>query len=333
LSLGSSGVIFTRNDVPLDKIQAVSFTDTALTPNTRYTYRVKAVNAEGVETPLSSAISRHTLAKAGVDLNGTGANGNTWCSNAKKNTWYGPGQTFTFVNPLGFRTGTHGGDEWAVSSFYYKWNRNSTEPWQTIGTLWTSGSLNLSPADGDGSYYLHLIPMNGDNVPNINGKISYGPFNYDSTLQELDSISQAWQIPDDKPFSLKNKPVTAAFDGFFFLEELNRSAAIKVVSSDTVALGNIVSVAGVLGLSGTQRVMIGSVTENLGGSDACPAALGMLHKDIGGSDFNTLTPGITGGKSLYNVGMLIRCWGQITHSDTSNPVDKLFYICQFLKIQ
>ena len=38
--------------------------------------------------------------------------------------------------------------------------------------------------------------------------------------------------------------------------------------------------------------------------------------------FNPATPGVTGGKGLYNIGLLVRCSGQVTYSDTSDPQNK-----------
>ncbi len=148
LSAGSSGVIFARNGVDLAKVQALTVNDTGLTPNALYSYAARGSNAEGVETAASLVSGRRsTLAKAGIATDGLGNNGNLWCTNASVNTWYGIGKTFVFGNPAGFGTSTHGGSPWKASAFEYKWNATATESWTTGGTVWASGTLELTPVE------------------------------------------------------------------------------------------------------------------------------------------------------------------------------------------
>jgi hypothetical protein len=52
----------------------------------------------------------------------------------------------------------------------------------------------------------------------------------------------------------------------------------------------------------------------------------MGQSTLGGASVNALTPGIMDGKSAYNIGLLVKCWGTVTYSDSSNPNDKFFYI-------
>jgi len=35
---------------------------------------------------------------------------------------------------------------------------------------------------------------------------------------------------------------------------------------------------------------------------------------------------VTGGIGLYNIGLLVRCWGTVTYSDQSDPNNRFFYI-------
>ena len=140
----------------------------------------------------------------------------------------------------------------------------------------------------------------------------------------VNPISSAWPLADSVGLSIRNKVVTAALGGAFWLEEENRSAAMKVVSSAATAPGHIVSVAGVLGMAGSQRALVGDVVEDLD-TDDVPPPIGMNQRELGGAGFNPATPGVTGGKSLYNIGLLVRCWGTVTYSDTSDRDDKYFY--------
>jgi hypothetical protein len=133
-------------------------------------------------------------------------------------------------------------------------------------------------------------------------------------------ISSAWTRPNDtQPLSLRNKIVTASIGNAFWLEETNRTGAIMVSSSASVAKGNTVSVAGVLKGDGASRYLLGDVVINSGGSTTIQP-LGIAGKWLGGDKFNASTPGVTGGVGQYNIGLLVRCWGRVTYSfiDGSN---------------
>lgn len=405
-------------DLPAGSVQ---WTETGLTPNTYYARKIYAFNSYG-ESNGSIGQGKYTLAQAGESTDGTGQTGNVWCTNAQKNTWYGPGKTFIFSNPAGF--GTDG--TWKASRLEYKWNKNDAETWSTPGTSWTSGTISVTADEGDGYYYLHVRAFNGEDVPNNVNVVDYGPFLCDlsppssvevtdegswtpsqttlraswtastdgigsdinryeyaigttATSQDVrgwtsvgtdtsvvatglslnddveyfvqvravdnvgltsevgtsdgitvapvaEPISAAWARPNlVDGLSIRNKVVTAALDGAFWLEEADRSAAIKVISSATVAKGDIVSVAGMLGMLGTQRVLFASLVENHG-RGTVPAPVAMVQRALGGSAFNSITPGVTGGIGLYNIGLLVRCWGTVTYSDSSDPNNRFFCI-------
>jgi len=139
-------------------------------------------------------------------------------------------------------------------------------------------------------------------------------------------IAAAWNKANDtEPLSLRNKIVTAALGGAFWLEETDRTMGIKVVSGASVARGNTVSVAGVLGLSGSTRALFGDVVINSGGTTTI-LPLATTEKYLGGSAFNPSTPGITGGRGLYNIGLFVKVFGNVTYSNTDNPADKYFFI-------
>lgn len=181
LTAGSSGVIFKRDGTTdLAKVQALSATDSNLTPNVQYSYTARGVNGDNTATSESSSASKYTLAKAGEDTDGSGGSGNVWCTNASKSTWYPAGKKFAFSNPAGFGASTHGGSAWKASSFEYKWTQNSTEDWSSIGTAWASGTIEMTPA-ADGDWYLHVRAFNGDAVANNTNTLSYRPFKYDGT--------------------------------------------------------------------------------------------------------------------------------------------------------
>lgn len=146
-----------------------------------------------------------------------------------------------------------------------------------------------------------------------------------TAAEGAESIGHARSLIDNLGLSLRGKVVTASFPGAFWIEEIDRTAAIKVVSNAGPAGGNTVSVAGVLGTSGEQRALFGDVVVNHGGfTDIAP--LGMRVRNLGGAAANALTPGVSGSVSLHNVGLLVRCWGMVTYSDSTDPTDRFFYI-------
>ena len=55
--------------------------------------------------------------------------------------------------------------------------------------------------------------------------------------------------------SLNGKIVTFAGDGFFYIEEPDRASGIKVISSQPVAVGDIVDIGGTISGAGGERYM------------------------------------------------------------------------------
>lgn len=141
----------------------------------------------------------------------------------------------------------------------------------------------------------------------------------------IGSIGSAWGLQNSVPLSLRGKMVTCAQNGAFWLQEHDRTAGIKVVSPAPVSAGNTVSVAGVLGMSGVHRALLGDVVESSGGA-ALAAPVGMPIRGLGGGPASAMTPGVSGGSSLYNIGLLVRCWGVVTHVDVSDPAGRFFYL-------
>ncbi len=192
--------------------------------------------------------------------------------------------------------------------------------WTSVGLSTSVTASSLALADGQ-TYYVQVraVDTNG-----LTGAASAS--NGITVAPGVDPISAAWPLANGVGLAIRGKVVTAVASGAFWLEEQDRSAAIKVVSTAGVAKGNTVSVAGVLGTSGTQRALVGDVVANSGGSGPVPDPLGMACSSLGGASVNALTPGVTGGVSSYNVGMLVRCWGNVTYSNSSSPNDRFFYI-------
>ena len=118
--------------------------------------------------------------------------------------------------------------------------------------------------------------------------------------------------PDGEWVAAAGKIVTAAFDGFFYIEDPDRTSGIKVVSGEPVSVGEAVNVEGALGTAENERHIQAGRVQNLG--PATPLEpLGMTNRALGGGDLASGGQvGVTGGNGLNNVGLLVRTCGRVT---------------------
>lgn len=217
--------------------------------------------------------------------------------------------------PAGDGTGSGiAGYQYAVGTF---WGGTNIKTWTSSGNVTSITDSSLALTEGT-TYYLQVRAVDNVGLTGLSGKtdgITVAP--------GVSRIGLAWALNDSSPFSLRGKTVTAASPGAFWLEEADRSSAVKVLSTAPVQPGSAVAVAGVLGMAGPQRVMLADVVHSLGGG-AQIAPVGLLSRDLGGSAVNPVTPGVTGAGSAYNVGLLVRCWGRVVSSDSTDPTNQSF---------
>lgn len=197
-----------------------------------------------------------------------------------------------------------------------------TKGWTNVGNVLSMTDSSLSLTNGQ-TYYIQVRA-----IPNVGPNGTPSAADGITIVSSVDVIGNLWPLSDggDK-LLLKDKIVTAVAPGAFWIEETDQSAAVKVVSTETVARGDKVSVAGVLGQSGTQRAFLEDGLEIApGGPFTVPGSLGMKQSVLGGQDVNVSTKGVTNSVSLYSIGLLARVWGNVTHIDTSDPNNKFFYM-------
>lgn len=134
--------------------------------------------------------------------------------------------------------------------------------------------------------------------------------------KEVASIQEAKGEANDTVVALPSLPISAKFADAFYIAQLNRIAGIRVESDDSVAAGRSVKVIGIMGIanSGERAILDPMIVTDEPGAVVKP--LLMNSTSIGGSAFNSLSPGITGGIGLNNIGMLIRIAGTLS---TVNP--------------
>jgi len=136
-------------------------------------------------------------------------------------------------------------------------------------------------------------------------------------MAEVD-IPEAKALADGQARTIRNKVVTAAFTGFFYIQEPGGYHGLKALSSTYVEPGWEVDVTGEMGGAGAERFIdctSYSVVTSAPGPGV-PSALGMSNFSLGGVAFNGYTPGVTGGGGPNNVGTRVRIWGKVTAVDS-----------------
>lgn len=282
---------------------AASFTETGLAPNTPYTRKARSWNGT-LNSAFSATATKWTLSAPASASSVT-------CDRSAKVPYATPPFNFTAVGGFG---------QGRVDHYQYAWDQSPTHTFGGGESVWSSGVLALT-AGATGNWYLHLRSINGEGAPN--GSFTLGPYQLAATV---DPIGAAWSLADGSPLALAGKVVTHSTSGAFWIEEMDRSAALKVLSPTGVSRGDQVTVAGVLGLSGPQRALTAGEVAVTASGQALPVPVRMANKTLGGESFNAATPGLAGAVGLYNAGLLVTTWGAVTAVDSTDPQNKLFYL-------
>ncbi len=111
------------------------------------------------------------------------------------------------------------------------------------------------------------------------------------------------------PVTLPARIVTGSFDGYFYVQESNRIAGIRVEYPLSYVPGTIVSI------SGTQEFALepyikASVVQPTGSTDM-PGALGITASRLGSTAIGEVS-------GLANVGLLVRTWGHVASKPTED---------------
>jgi len=135
-------------------------------------------------------------------------------------------------------------------------------------------------------------------------------------------LSPARSYPDDSQVTINEVYVTAIFPDCAYVETGNRATGIKVAASGGLHIGEKLGVNGVLEKPDGERVMTQpSFIPAVPASDLIVKPVGITNKRLGGVSLDAVNPGVDGAMGLYNVGLLVRAWGRVTHSETD-----FFYI-------
>jgi len=187
-----------------------------------------------------------------------------------------------------------------------------------------NGSAGQSTAgQASGSSILHYI---GFWVPEHEGEPPPEPV-------VVDSPAEAKLQPNGTLISISGKIASSAageFDGFFYMQEEDRSSGIRVAVSlgDIPGLirGSVVNVIGTMGTTAAGERQITGPMVVIASSTTPPDPLAMINRSIGGGDAG-VPPlgqyGVSGSSGLNNIGLLVKTWGRVTYVD---PAMGFFYM-------
>jgi len=136
-------------------------------------------------------------------------------------------------------------------------------------------------------------------------------------------IQAAKALADGQIRAIRGRAVSAAFSGYFYIQEADRPWGIKVVSSQDVDPGNSVDIAGAVSGSGAERHIdcSGNAVEVTSPGPGVPSPTAMNNASLGGTALNAYTPGVAGGIGPNNIGSLVMSWGKV--SDISGLTYKI----------
>lgn len=169
----------------------------------------------------------------------------------------------------------------------------------------------------DGNYVYVAIPFTTDAQTNtvrfcLHSKLTADFFSafvsYDDCALDGPSVitykdvAKISDLKDDgDPIAISDKVVTASFDGFFYIEEQNRSAGIKVTGS--AAVGSVVRVLGIVKTINGERTIVSDDVESTHGGTV-PRPLGLNNRATG--------------QGLSATGLYVICWGSVKSVDATN---------------
>ncbi len=150
--------------------------------------------------------------------------------------------------------------------------------------------------------------------------LEWSIFSFDDVILTTDAPATSTTInraigsyPDGSYVSLGDVKctATAAQVGAYYVESLDRTAGIRVVTTDTMSVGDMVTLDGILltRSNGERYLANASVLSRTTSSPLAP--LGLRASSAGGSSPGPYCSGVAGTSGCYNVGTLVRCCGEV----------------------
>lgn len=197
----------------------------------------------------------------------------------------------------------------------------ATDPEIPAANLAYTITGNTDPQCGvsiDGSDYIDITPAlgwTGYSDVTVRATDEGGLFDEDTfrviCATFYDKISQARAHADGTWVAVNGKVTTANFLSFYYIEEPDRTSGIRVTTKSRMAIGNEVTVAGLLDTYAAERLIVPYYQETTNqGLNVDP--LGLVHRSMGGESPDKYTLSVPkGATDLYNVGLLVRVTGRV----------------------
>jgi len=170
------------------------------------------------------------------------------------------------------------------------------------GVPLTDEQGNLVPAGISWFRYIRLTDaVVGDNVISPYGELGEVSAEIDAVadIAPAVSVGRAKGLPDGTYVIIWGAIVTAAFDGEFWIQQLDRSAGIKVVSTAPVSVGDSV-------------IVTGHVADGAGGKEIPDALVAFIEH---GESPNPIGMTNRAAQSELAKDLLVKVWGKRTDSD------------------
>lgn len=159
----------------------------------------------------------------------------------------------------------------------------------------------------------------------------------DLRFPETTSIAALKYLPDNTPVCVSQKSVSWLSGFTFYIEEADRSAAIRAEVPDGSLtpsyIGSIISFSGVLKTDAERYIEVNSSTLMEHAITPAIPCLGMANIRVAGKPLNGYTPGLPNSIHSFNVGLFAKTWGWVTHRDRADQHGTVIYIDDGSKIR
>ncbi len=149
-----------------------------------------------------------------------------------------------------------------------------------------------------------------------------------NAISNLSKIGDAFISPDGQGVRATGKIVTAGTADMggneFYIQDEGGYVGIKVISTQLVDQGDVVTVVGDLTTDSSERSIMASEVDVTNHMLGPVPALFMSNRAVGGAACTPETGGVTGGCGARNIGTLVKTCGKVTYSGAQD--EDYFYI-------